>query len=289
MSRSALFTWSIKSQCVSYSCSAFLWSIIFSCHFQSYPLYPMHFYPWQGPPLLKRSAKPSQSFNIRCNPSDLLFTIQLLNHDQYAAIEALGFGHLLMMQIDAVESSDLLTWIMDRVSPVDMIIRIGPGKVLPITPSVIHMVLGLPKGGSTIPSYSRMEDVQFRKQMISDLNQECLSDDDPIHISNLQEEILKGRVDSLFMRCFFMIVFNCLLFPTSSSNIDSSNISKAMNPELFSAVDLSQSVFDDLQASIRIWHGRNKEQFTHTIYGCAVFLIVCFLYLISSPVFRLLY
>ena len=213
MSRSALFTWSIKSQCVSNSCSAFLWSIIFSCHFQSYPLYPTHFYPWQGPPLLKRSAKPSQSFNIRCNPSDLLFTIQLLNHDQYAAIEALGFGHLLMMQIDAVESSDLLTWIMDRVSPVDMIIRIGPGKVLPITPSVIHMVLGLPKGGSTIPSYSRMEDVQFQKQMISDLNQECLSDDDPIHISNLQEEILKGRVDSLFMRCFFMIVFQWTVVP----------------------------------------------------------------------------
>jgi hypothetical protein len=46
------------------------------------------------------------------------------------------------MQIDVVESSDLLTWIMDSVSPVDMIIRLGPGKVLPITPSIIHMVLG---------------------------------------------------------------------------------------------------------------------------------------------------
>jgi len=55
-----------------------------------------------------------------------------------------------MMQIDAVESSDLLTWIMDRGSPVDMIIRIGPGKVLPITPSVIHMVLGLQK---EVPPY----------------------------------------------------------------------------------------------------------------------------------------
>ena len=185
MSRSALFTWSIKLQCVSYSCSAFLWSIIFSCHFQSYPLYPTHFYPWQGPPLLKRSAKPSQSLNIRCNLRDVIFTIQPLNHDQYAAIEALGFGHLLRMQIDAVESSDLLTWIMDRVSPVDMIIRIGPGKVFPITPSIIHMVFGLPTGGSTFQSFSRAEVVQFCKQLISELNEECISDDDLIHISNL--------------------------------------------------------------------------------------------------------
>jgi len=82
----------------------------------------------EGPPTSKRSANPSQILNIRCNPRDVIFTIQLLNPDQHAAIEALGFGHLLRMQIDVVESSDLLTWIMDSVSPVDMIIRLGPGK-----------------------------------------------------------------------------------------------------------------------------------------------------------------
>jgi hypothetical protein len=172
---------------------------------------------------------------------------------------------------------------MDRVSPVDMITRIGPGKVLPITPSIIHMVLGLPKGGSTLQSFSRAAVVQFWKQLISELNEECISDDDPIHISNLQEEILKGRVDSLFMRCFFMIVFNRLLFPTSSSDIDSSNISKAMHPELLSAVDLSQTVFNDLQASILDGMGGIRNN-SHRIYGCVVFLTVCFLYLVSSHV-----
>jgi hypothetical protein len=159
---------------------------------------------------------------------------------------------------------------MDRVSPVDMIIRIGPGKVLPITPSIIHMVLGLPKGGSTLQSFSREAVVQFWKQLISELNEECISDDDPIHISNLQEEILKGRVDSLFMRCFFMIVFNRLLFPTSSSDIDSSNISKAMHPKLLSAVDLSQTVFNDLQASILDGMGGIRNN-SHRQYMAALY------------------
>lgn len=153
--------------------------------FSNYLLNSMHFYPCSVPPISKQCAKPSQSLNIRCNLRDVIFTIQPLNHDQYAAIEALGFGHLLRMQIDAVESSDLLTWIMDRVSPVDMIIRIGPGKVFPITPSIIHMVFGLPTGGSTFQSFSRAEVVQFCKQLISELNEECISDDDLIHISNL--------------------------------------------------------------------------------------------------------
>ncbi|OEL21240.1 hypothetical protein BAE44_0017741, partial [Dichanthelium oligosanthes] len=224
--------------------------------------------------------------NVRCNPGDVLFTIQLLNHDQYAAIQSLGFGRLLTMGIDAVESSDLLPWLMDRVSPVDMMISIGPGKVLPITPKVISMDLGLPAGGSNLKVYSSAEVVQFRKQLIHQLNQESLTDDDPIHISNLQEEILKDRVDSLFLRCFFMIVFNRLFFPTSTYNIDSAAINKAMHPESFNGVDWAQAVFDDLQSSIRRWHGRKNKQLTQTIYGCAVLLIVSSLPYFSFDIYR---
>uniref|UniRef100_K3YEI5 Aminotransferase-like plant mobile domain-containing protein n=1 Tax=Setaria italica TaxID=4555 RepID=K3YEI5_SETIT len=233
----------------------------------------IHHSTCQAPPRPKNCAKTSRILNIRCNPSDVIFTIQLLNPDQYAAVEALGFGHLLRMEIDAVECRELLAWLMDRVSPVDMIIRIGPGKVLPITAESISKVLGLPIGGSSFHSSPATEVSQFRKKLITELNQEFLTDDDPIHISNLQEEILKGSVNSLFLRCFFMIVFNRFLFPTSSSNIDSSDINKAMHPELFSAVDFSQAVFNDLHSAIRRWHGRNKKQLTHTIFGCAVFLI----------------
>ncbi|CAL5000491.1 unnamed protein product [Urochloa decumbens] len=231
----------------------------------------------EAPPRPKACAKTSQILNIRCNPSDVIFTIQLLNPDQYEAVEALGFGPLLRMEIDAVESRELLAWLMDRVSPVDMIIRIGPGKVLPITPESISMVLGLPIGGSRLHSSPLTEVSQFRKQLITELNQELLTADDPIHISNLQEEILKGRVDSLFMSCFFMIVFNSFLFPKISSNIDSSDINKVMHPELFSAVDLSQAVFNDLHSAVRNWHGRDRNQLIHPIFGCAVFLIVLYL------------
>jgi hypothetical protein len=55
-----------------------------------------------------------------------------------------------------------------------------------------------------------------------------------------------------------MILFNCLLFPTSSSNIGSSDITMVQHPEFFSVVDFSQAVFNDLQTAIRRWHGSNK-------------------------------
>jgi hypothetical protein len=181
------------------------------------------------------------------------------------------------MDFDIVECRMLIAWLMDRASPFDMMVRIGRGKVFSITKESISMVLGLHIGGCSLHSSPQTEVSRFRKQLITELNQELLTDDDPIHISNLQEEILKGRVNPLFFRCFFMILFNRLLFPTSNSNIGPSDINMVLHPEFFSAVDFSQAVYNDLQTAIRRWHGRNKKQHTQTIFGCSVFLIVSLL------------
>jgi len=48
----------------------------------------------QGCQSQKNGGKCCTRLNIRCNPGDVVFRIQLLNHDQYVTIEALGFGHL---------------------------------------------------------------------------------------------------------------------------------------------------------------------------------------------------
>lgn len=45
--------------------------------------------------------------------------------------------------------------------------------------------------------YTWQEAVEFKKQLIRELNQDCLGEDDQFDITNLQEEILKGRVISL--------------------------------------------------------------------------------------------
>jgi len=118
------------------------------------------------------------------------------------------------MKIDAVENKNLLTWLLDHTDPDRMLIRIGAGKVLPITPQIISMVLGLPIRGENFKQYSWKEGIIFRQQLISDLNQ-SLTEDCDIHISNLQQEILKGNVNPLMKRCFFMILCNRLLLPSS--------------------------------------------------------------------------
>jgi len=48
----------------------------------------------QGCQSQKNGGKCCTRLSIRCNPGDVVLRIQLLNPDQYVAIEALGFGHL---------------------------------------------------------------------------------------------------------------------------------------------------------------------------------------------------
>jgi hypothetical protein len=86
-----------------------------------------------------------------------------LNQQQYAAIEDDGFGHLLRMKIDAVQNKNLLTWLLDHTDPDQMLIKIGPGKVLPITPQITSMVLGLPIGGQNFKQYTWKEGIIFRQ------------------------------------------------------------------------------------------------------------------------------
>jgi hypothetical protein len=74
-----------------------------------------------------------------------------------------------------------------------------------------------------------------------------------------------------------MILCNRILLPSSSSNIGSLDVKRTMDHELFSVVDWSQVVFNDLQLAIRAWHDRDKTQLTQTIYGCGIFIIVILL------------
>jgi len=83
-------------------------------------------------------------------------------------------------------------------------------------------------------------------------------------------------VNPLMKRCFFMILCNRFLLPSSSNTIGSVDIKRTMDHQLFRVVDWSQAVFNDLQIAVRSWHDRDKNQLTQNIYGCAIFLLVNF-------------
>jgi hypothetical protein len=84
---------------------------------------------------------------VRCNPQDVLVSIQILNERQRLAIARRVFSNILDMRVDALGSRSHLAWLMEKLDHNNMTIRAGLGKELKITKDTVHFILGLPNAG----------------------------------------------------------------------------------------------------------------------------------------------
>lgn len=97
---------------------------------------------------------------------------------------------------------------------------------------------------------------------------------DVFDITTLQEIIITGHDDDLTIRCFFLILFNRLLFPISSWSISNNEVIMTEDMDRFPDIDWCQLVFNDLCEDVAKWHKRNTNHVTATIYGCSIVIVV---------------
>jgi hypothetical protein len=163
-----------------------------------------------------------QKLNIRCIPYDVILSIWIMNDLQCEAIARKGFQSILEMSTDRLAVGLFLSWLMDKLDPVDMTIRPGRGKELKITKETVRLILGLPSAGGGKPFMNCYGKVDAADSLRKNLK---ISRDE-FDIATLQEIIVKGRDGDLTIRCFFLILFNRLLFPTSSWSIFNNEVLK---------------------------------------------------------------
>lgn len=147
---------------------------------------------------------------MRCNPQDVIVSIQILNDRQRQAIARRGFSSILDMRVDALGSRSHLAWLMEKLDHNDMTIRAGPEKKLKITKETVHLILGLPNagGGKALGIDEAVAANNLRVKL--GLSKEEFG------VASLQDRLWKGFDDDLSIRSFFLILFNRLLFPTAS-------------------------------------------------------------------------
>jgi hypothetical protein len=120
-----------------------------------------------------------------------------MNERQRQAIVRKGFSSILDMTIDAIGCRTLLCWLMQKLDPRDMTLRIGPDKELKITRQTIHLILDLPKsgGGKSL----NIDEANVAANLRSSLS---ISKDEFV-ISKLQDRLRLGNDDELSIRCFY--------------------------------------------------------------------------------------
>jgi hypothetical protein len=97
---------------------------------------------------------------------------------------------------------------------------------------------------------------------------------DEFDIATLHEIIVNGHDDDLTIRCFFLILFNRLLFPTSSWSISNNEVLMTEDMDRLPDIDWCQLVFNDFCEAAAKWHKRNINNVTAMIYGCSIVIVV---------------
>jgi hypothetical protein len=131
--------------------------------------------------------------NMRSMPSKL-------SKPQKNNIHELGWGKFLEIVIDCVQSRNLFLYLVDRVDTNNMV---------PCVPPNIELVLGVLVGTEGIPKNSWKELSNAKRELMAQLGIAT----NKIVVPRLLEEVAKGNADDLSMICFFLMIFNKLLFP----------------------------------------------------------------------------
>ena len=93
-------------------------------------------------------------------------------------------------------------------------------------------------------------------------------------VVKLQDKIVLSNDDELSIRCFFLILFNRLLFPSASWGITNNEVLMTSNMARMADIDWCQLVYTDLCDAATRWHKRNKTNIIATIYGCSLIVLV---------------
>jgi hypothetical protein len=165
---------------------------------------------------------------------------------------------------------------MDKLDHKDMTICPGPGKELKITKDIVHLILGVPNHGGGKPL--NIDEAVAASNLRTELG---LAKDE-FNVTLLQDHLRKGEDDDLTIRCFFLILFNRLLFPTASWGITNHEVLVTEEMHHFHETDWCQLIFNDLCEAAKKWHNRSTTNVSTTIYGCSIVVLVSIEFLLCT-------
>jgi hypothetical protein len=189
-----------------------------------------------------------------------------------------GFSNILDMTVDALCSRSHHRWLMDKLDHKDMTIRPSPGKELKITKDTMHFILGVPNHGGGKP-LGIDEAVAA-----SNLRSKHGLTKDEFNVTLLQDCLRKGDDDDLTIRCFFLILFNRLLFSTASWGITNHEVLLTEEMHHFHKSDWCQLIINDLCEAAKKWHTRSTTNVSTTIYRCSIVVLESISYVFCTSI-----
>ncbi|EEE51957.1 hypothetical protein OsJ_33606 [Oryza sativa Japonica Group] len=208
------------------------------------------------------------SVNTRCQPNAILEMVGSLNKPQRDRLHALGFDWVFKFRMNGLRSRELIEYLIDCLDPDSMCLDLGGRGKLPVTPDVVHCVLGLQNGHLDPPVVSDTTPLDPIREELG------LGKKEKISSSSILDRIKMGGTDDFTMQCILMILFSKLLAPDSSTDITGNIVNMvSKNLEQYKDMALYKFVVDHLRWSAEKWKSGKRS----TVYGCTALLVVYYL------------
>uniref|UniRef100_A0A0E0LIX6 Ubiquitin-like protease family profile domain-containing protein n=1 Tax=Oryza punctata TaxID=4537 RepID=A0A0E0LIX6_ORYPU len=216
----------------------------------------------------KKKVASKQKMTKDVPPNAILEMVGSLNKPQRDRLHALGFDWVFKFRMNGLRSSELIEYLMDCLDPDSMCLDLGGRGKLPVTPDVVHCVLGLQNGHLDPPVVSDTAPLDPIREELG------LGKKEKISSSSILDRIKMGGTDDFTMQCILMILFSKLLAPESSSDITGNIVNMvSKNLELYKDMALCKFVVDHLRWSAERWKSGKRS----TVYGCTALLVVYYL------------
>ena len=228
----------------------------------------------------KNPVKYAHAPTARCAPSAFNSFVDHLTFNQRMRIKEMGFGGLLHVSADRLESRELLKFLLDRLDPSTMVINISKDKGIHVTPYAVMQVLGLPDSGEHLHFHSHNQASREFSAFKAWVGLEESQDMHASHLQNiLEDDSNMGSAmidDDMAIRFFFIIACNKLLFPSTDNNIRCKDVYLTRDLTCLPGLNWCKAVVDDLQDVAFTWRADKTKK---SLLGCAIFLIVSILFL----------
>lgn len=232
---------------------------------------------------------------MRCAPGAIFSILKDMQPNMKVRLNELGWTPFLGFNLEAIEDRALAMYIMEHVELNPLRIQIGE-RVLPLTPHIPKCVFAIPSGSTPLPVLSAKEkaeaqmelrrlcDLNGMKQMYQDRknNNPKFKDYSQLKAHEVDrwvvEEFAKqGNGDDWSITCFFMVLFDALLFPTSSLSLSGETYHHCKEVTQVSQYDLCTAVIEDLTVKVGKWKisaEKRRQTSSVSMQGCVALLVV---------------
>uniref|UniRef100_A0A453JAQ1 Uncharacterized protein n=2 Tax=Aegilops tauschii subsp. strangulata TaxID=200361 RepID=A0A453JAQ1_AEGTS len=224
-------------------------------------------------------VKLKRRFNntIRCSLKEFFECAELLKDRHVARVRKAGFGAMLDGKVRGLISRPLIGFLMGKIDPATMTMKLGESKVIAITSDAIHHLFGLPQGGHTAP---RPSESGYDKAVMKLKLELGFKRSDNVMTRDLRG-LLKRLVedeekDELALKVFFLVVFMKVICPGASARVSrEAAMLEDLDFDKMADMDFCQLLVDELQrAVVRYQSGKALWQ---AITGCAIAPLLIYL------------